>query len=72
MAMNPVIVVEQHFEPVVKLTCLNFKCKFNLFNQANDSMAHCNLKVIEIGEDGKCRNYEPLASEHKVEASKFS
>jgi len=43
-------------EPIVKLTCLNVNCKFHLL--VYDWLC-CNLKHVDIGEQGECRNYEP-------------
>jgi len=56
MAILPNVTVKIETEPIVKLVCRNFNCKFLLVHgQAyDDDYLHCNLKHIEIGEDGRC------------------
>ena len=39
-------------EDVTKLICFNFGCKFNLYKDYG--YYNCNLKYVEIDEDGKC------------------
>ncbi len=54
MANNKVAITID-IEPIAKVTCLNKKCRFNL---RDNGWICCNLKLIEIDEDGKCRNFE--------------
>ena len=42
-------------EPIVKLVCMNFTCRYNLDRIGR---AECNLKNIVISSDGLCANYE--------------
>ena len=46
------------FEPIVKLYCTNHDCRFNLSHNQVASSANCNLKYVEIGNDGKCKMLE--------------
>ena len=45
-------------DPIVKVYCMNTKCKYNLTNSAVQSW-HCVLKYMEIGENGECKQFEP-------------
>ena len=57
MATNKVgITVET--EPIVKMYCKNFKCKYNLANKFFRIGAYCNLKHLQLDEDGKCEFFE--------------
>lgn len=44
-------------EPIVKLTCLKFNCRFNGTKSSHPSPT-CQLKEIEIGSLGDCQQYE--------------
>lgn len=51
------------FEPIVKVVCEAFDCRFNLMNDSNTQsgqIAACNLKQITIGSGGKCLNYRHI------------
>lgn len=61
--LNPKITLE--FEPVVKLTCLNFKCVHNLAHRVMDPQASCNLKLLTIRSDGTCGNMLLKSQEDK-------
>ena len=41
-------------EPIVKLVCTNFECKFNMMNLPEDKSMYCMLKYLEIDKDGQC------------------
>ena len=43
-------------EPIVKLTCLNTSCKYNLGER--HGYICCDLKYVEINEAGKCSMME--------------
>jgi hypothetical protein len=55
-ALDAKIIVE--IEPVVKLYCGNFGCKFNLVDNTHSGYFCCKLKFIEIGEGGVCLDQE--------------
>ena len=58
--------VKIEFEPIVKLTCLNFHCVHNLFMTGD---AFCNLKQLQIGSDGKCKAMLLKVEEEKQNVS---
>jgi hypothetical protein len=47
-------------EPIVKLQCTADSCRFNLLRHpvSRYAGAYCELKHIEIDENGKCRFFE--------------
>jgi len=47
------ISINFEIEPIVKLRCLNGKCKNRITGEY-----HCNLKHIDIDDDGRCKNLE--------------
>lgn len=49
------IAIQFEFEPIVKLLCLNVRCKHNQ-GMSNDFT--CNLKRITIDENGACACFE--------------
>jgi len=51
--------IKFEIEPVVKLYCMATDCKHNLCKHPSSGWIACNLKVVEIGADGKCASYEP-------------
>ena len=50
------------FEPIVKLTCVNTTCRFNLVDTYSGYLA-CGLKEVEIGKDGICSSQESKKDE---------
>ena len=46
-------------EPIVKLYCKNDGCEYNMSDWLKGGMQCCALKIIWIGEGGKCQAYEP-------------
>jgi len=54
MAQLPDFVVTVQIEPVVKLTCYDTTCRFNLVHESHDWLA-CNLKRIVIDSSGTCQ-----------------
>lgn len=53
------------FDQIVKVTCANADCRFNLLNASyqGDKAAFCLLKSIFIKSNGQCGNFEPLKPE---------
>ena len=49
---NNKITIGIKIEDITKLSCLNIDCKFNLREEVG--ACYCNLKHIELDEDGKC------------------
>jgi hypothetical protein len=47
-------------DPIVRLYCRNIKCKYNQMNNIRNRAIYCNLKEIEIDENGTCLNQETL------------
>ena len=47
--------IETDLITVSKIRCMNFKCVYNLATYPG-GWASCNLKNVEIGEDGMCEN----------------
>jgi hypothetical protein len=56
--MNNKIKIEFDIDSLLILWCQNFECKFNEVHLLSKNAAHCNLKNIELDENGKCRNQE--------------
>ena len=46
-------------DPIVKMDCKNRNCKNNLANGFFKVGLYCNLKHIQLDENGKCEMYEP-------------
>lgn len=66
MAKN-VISICIEIEPIVKLTCLDFKCKNNM---RTSGFCCCNLKHVYIDSDGKCKHREKIKTlKEEVEAA---
>jgi hypothetical protein len=57
------VIIRVDIEPVVKLACYNFDCKFNLCHSQDDPAAFCNLKHIEIDDSGRCSNFERIEND---------
>lgn len=47
-------------EPVVKLFCVNEKCRFNLVNVPEAGHLACGLKYNVISKDGMCKSIEQV------------
>ena len=39
------------------IVCVCIKCVHNLFNHGRIEEAKCNLRHVDIGKNGKCRNF---------------
>lgn len=48
--------IKLEIEPIVKLSCINMDCRFNL-------KTHCNLKHLTIVSDGKCKDFNIVKKE---------
>ena len=60
MARMSDIKVTFEIEPVVKLVCLNKKCRYNMTRREFGGAFgfFCNLKNLEVDQDGKCAMFE--------------
>ena len=47
-------------EPIVKLSCQTVNCRNNLMSDHIGML--CNLKHIDIGETGRCLQFDPMPS----------
>lgn len=48
-------------EPIVKLYCTEDGCKYNMLDWLKGGTPCCALKIVQVGEGGKCQMYEPRA-----------
>jgi len=55
--------IKFEIEPVVKLYCEAIDCEHNLCKHPSSGWIACNLKVLEIGQDGRCASYAIAKSE---------
>ena len=56
---SPNIAVTFEIEPIVKLYCRAFNCRFNAFHNPPDmKSATCTLKILTIGNTGGCLSFE--------------
>ena len=58
-ALPNTISIKTITEPIVKLTCLTFDCRYNLARlTGEDVCACCNFKHVTIGDGAVCANFE--------------
>ena len=48
--------VELDIISIAEIDCTNFECSYNLINDITYGTSCCRLKVVRIGDDGKCRD----------------
>lgn len=54
MAKSDGFFVKFEIEPIVKVDCVNIKCFHNMHRVAG---FYCNLKFININEEGRCKSF---------------
>lgn len=45
--------------------CWAFGCRHHKANAQSEAVADCMLKQVDIGKEGQCQSFEPLADEEE-------
>jgi hypothetical protein len=66
--MKNKIKIQIETDPFVQLVCMEYQCKFNLWQNPEARSACCGFKHIVIGYDGICKMREVVNDEETEQA----